>query len=283
VKKSLARLAPLLLLIGALALPAPAYATSVNVAGRPIQGNINTGHAGSCSGIGYGRVNGSLVVFLADHCRTGHSENEPGDPVMGPTGVVIGTWASIIPAIQQHDLSYFWVNAAGTPGNANRIYRGDVAGSDFWEMTAQPSSALSCDGEAEWGSDDIYQMNQISSETTEPYRTGSLPAEALSDLYTYYSYVTYSDGSTHCRIYTYDLPVRYAPNLHIESSSPIMKEAQSARLFAYATGMSNGCGGDCITITPIYNSLKAADDYWEVNGSNLGAYMCIDAACTPQP
>lgn len=136
-KKSLRRFAPLLLLIGALAIPAPAYATSVNVAGRPIEGNINTGHAGSCMGIAYGRVDGLLVMFVAGHCRYHqegcpsnchdviNSQNEPGDSVMGPTGVSIGTWAAIHTEIQQHDLTYFWVNAAGTPPNANRIYRGD--------------------------------------------------------------------------------------------------------------------------------------------------------------
>ena len=173
----------------------------------------------------------------------------------------------------------------------HRIYRGSVASSDFWYITAQPSSGLGCDDYLNWAGDDAYFNWQQSDSSTYAYRTGNIHNRLSSNFADMWAIPPYADvdnrphstgdGFKDCRISTDE---QRHGNCCVDSSVPVVKEGNTARLFGWASGqMECGLPLTCITIVPAYEGIGALDAYWETHGVNNGAYVCIDAACTEQP
>lgn len=275
--KRLRFILPLALVLAALALPAPvAAADPTNAAGRPISGGYdpNIG-GGNCQGIAYGRVAGALVLFVPHHCRYGkecsgclNSMDRSGMVVYGANGTRIGTWGPLSTPSATHDLTFIYIDAASKPTYANRIYRGpDPAASDWWTLTAQPTSTTSgCDGN--WSADAAWQMAQDQEDLDWIYynRQGSLMNFLVSK----------GSGLTrYCAIRTglYVRNLCSCPSDVVESGSPVIREDYQTRLFGYMT-LSYSCLYDCLAVTPIYEGIHALADWY---GGDTR--LCITAAC----
>lgn len=245
-------IAPLALLIAALAAPTPvAAAITMNLAGRPFGGDA----AYDCHGLAYGRVNNELVLFTADHCW--------GDPLDG-FGPNIGTWGPRnLNGSGAWDLAYIRLNlSVHNPSVKNQIFRGPVAGNDWWTITAQPPPSLACNGRA-WGNNyTIYHNWQMSAVSLMLYRTGLTTQE-----------VPLSTPNS-CVIYT-----TLGKHQGKDSGSPFVFEFNTNTLFAVAssTGPNN-----TVAIAPIYTGLLKLDQYWQNNGTHTGAYLCTTSTCPAQ-
>lgn len=265
-------------MIGALAGPTSVMAAdSANVAGSPISGGYdpNIG-GGNCQGTAYGRVDGAFVLFTANHCRY-HLENgenvlnpedRSGEPVYGRNGTQIGTWGPLSSAGSVHDLTFIYINASSKPSNANKVFRGPISGaSDWWTMTAQPTSDFGCDGSNLLSGAAVHQNAQpVSGALTAIYRSSS----------TQFGYGFGPVGSGLTRNCTVKVSNTVRFNVFVESASPYVSSLGTDKLLGHATGQwsGGGCASACITFTPIYHGIEHLDSFF--GGVTR---LCITAAC----
>jgi hypothetical protein len=246
-------IAPLALLVAALAAPTPvAAAITLNLAGRPYGPSSDY----YCHGLAYGRVNNELVLFTADHCW--------GDDLSG-WGPTIGTWGPRnINGSGEWDLAYIRLNLSQhNPSVKNQIYRGPVTGNNYWTITAQPSPSLACDGR-NWGNNyTVYHNYQMSDASLMYYRTGSTTQE-----------VSLSPPPNTCVIYT-----TLSKHQGKDSGSPFVLSGNTNTLFAVATSTGPN---NTVAIAPIYTGLLKLDQYWQNAGTHTGAYLCTTSTCGAQ-
>lgn len=140
----LAALASAMLLGSLLAPSVSAVTLQTNLAGRPLNGNTVLW----CTGVAYGRVNGAMVIFTANHCADGR---QPGDYVYGATGQPLGTWGSNGTSTP-YDLAWIKLLNGNWPTVPYQIYRGDCSDgtcpggtSSYWTVdNLQGSNDYSC-------------------------------------------------------------------------------------------------------------------------------------------
>lgn len=256
-------LLPLMLMIAALLAPTPAAASdTTNYAGRPLSGSAFILDNPSCHGIAYGRVNNLNVLFVASHCYTGLAQ---GTSIYNKNGVRIGGLGNETEAgIQGRDLRYIKLDTGQWPASRNRIYRGDVAGDDFWTMTAQPRATTGCSRVGGWDGTEFtaYHNWQPNDTDLDPYRTGRT------------TNVFGQTDASHCTVQT---SLTFHGTLYIDSSSPWVLASASDQLWGWSSSRTNP--GDYLLVTPMYDALYYLDQYWGTRGNQVGAWICTTAAC----
>ena len=264
---------PLMVVLGALVFAAPVAAApepipvdTSNLAGRPISGGYDANiHGGNCQGIAYGRVDGRLVLFTANHCRFSNGvinpEDRSGQPVYGPNGSRIGVWGPTSTVASTHDLTFIYIDAAAKPANTNRIYRGPYNGAggvdDWWVMTGQPTVDMGCDGT--WKEDFSWQMAQP--------KSGALNTVFTTRAAYLWRIVNVNSGSgvtRHCQIEMSGLQDRTG---YVESGSPVMNEDWTNRLFGYIV--------NDWTAVPMYHGIEHFDAFY---GGDTR--LCVTASCS---
>jgi hypothetical protein len=289
----------------ALALPlaavlaAPVFAAdTTNYAGRPINGfsydstnpmaprqwvdwdgsgpgtfgynyGFGTGH-----GIAYAKIDGRVALLYPWHGRDHPSFD--GRIVYGKSDTKIGTWAADVCAnvtITQYqcashfDLAVIWIDAEDRPANLNRVYRGEVAGDNFWTITADPPTSHNCDGlddGSEWG-DDVAQNFQWDIAGWVP------PATYTVSNITGFRW--HHDAQNMCLVITDR--TWHGPAAR-DSGTPFVLTSIPNTVFAFGTFQTN----NKVEVTPLYGGLKVLDAYWETHGGNTGANLCTNAGCT---
>lgn len=160
--------------------PVSAY-DHTNLAGNVISGRGTSvatdpdGSVSGCMGTIYGKVNGNLVLFTARHCNQ-YPYND--HKVQAPNGTTLGTWAANYGSstnfnnIGQYDMTFITLWVGQRPYIKNQIYRGNVAGDDFWTIDdAMPPTSMLVSNNLEGKT--IYRMQQeVGLYSTKPFVTG---------------------------------------------------------------------------------------------------------------
>ncbi len=169
-----------LAMVFAVAGPVSAY-DHTNLAGNVISGRGTSvatdpdGSVSGCMGTIYGKVNNNLVLFTARHCNQ-HDFNNAA--VQAPNGTMLGHWSNNAgnstnySNIGQYDMSFIWLNVGQRPYIKNQIYRGNVAGNDFWTNTYSmpPASMLNS---TNLQGNTVYRMQQeVGLNSTKPFVSG---------------------------------------------------------------------------------------------------------------
>jgi hypothetical protein len=228
---------------------------TVNLAGRPIMGSAYTW----CQGVAYGRVDGALVLFTANHCADGRGQ---GDIVLDPNGSMLGSW-HYTGHSEEHDLAWIELIAGAHPSNLNQVYRGGFAPTDYATITQPyPSSSLSCASiDSRFGVATSQYFQNTTQSIANP-RTGHITG-----------YTWYTPSTNQCLVQT-DIPAQCCGIK--DSGSPFGLYGFSYTMFALATGGANGGG---LQVTPLYEGIHAIDDFYYARGNHLGAFMCYTASC----
>lgn len=239
----------------------PSEGGTILFPGRPLrdEGNVSS----KCRVAAYGRVDNKLVIFLPNHCKDAHNE-QPGaaaytnGTTQKPGGVRIGVWGTSPASVEDNDLTYIILDAAWRPTSGlNLIYRGNVAGSDFWTMTSQPTPQDGCAG---WvgANPKVYENFQRSLSSSTVFRTGNVTSKR-----------TVFDG---CELQT-NLPY-LGDNVCCPSGTPIVSDKDQHTL----AGMWKGQNGN-LYFTSFYEGLLSLDLYWSTRGTRWGAWLCTTSSC----
>lgn len=260
-----------MLLISTLATAPPVLASATtNLAGRPI-----TGYADEwCQGTAYGRVDGSIVLFTAAHCRPngGAPGSSNGVAVKNISGQTIGTfWET--GGVSVYDMAYIKLNAGFVPSNPNQIFAGDLGnnGTDnWWTITYKwGHSAFACPSiDSYFGSNGtIYHNFQQYILYNEAARSGTILG--------YWG--AYNGTAAYCQ-------VRISQTRHVgykDSGSSFIITAFNGAVAGVGTAYcSAGCAAENIIITPWRAAITTLGDYWDNHGTMQGAWFCINTACT---
>lgn len=244
--------APLALILAALAAPTPVLAThTTNLAGRPINGDALAPGA-SCHGLVYGMVDNRPVLFTADHCHGGQ-----GNVVSGIGGERIGTWGPRnVAGSGAADLAFIWLDNGKWPANRNRVYRGEVAGNNWWTMTAQPYAVSGIDCGTAQAMSGIYHNWQSSDTSTTPYRTGVMQYWA-------------SWSPTYCNIV---ISLQYHGEGTLDSGSPFIHASHTNTIFGIATYQT---GNLWVALTR--TGFVALNGYYQSVGTHTGVRICTSS------
>jgi hypothetical protein len=256
--------------------PVEAAWNGVVMAGRVLR-SVNPDTSG-CRATAYGRVDGNLVLFLANHCKQ-FGEQFGNDMPFGPAytdgGVQIGWWGNGTTIAcncpnswEDNDLTYITldVNSVWYPTSGrNRIYRGDVTGNgltsdDYRNMTTQPTASDGCSSYpigGTWLDDNVYQMWQQTMTTTYTNRVGT-PTQKTS----------VNDG---CLI---------SSNLSVhgsccDSASPWVGSWDTTTLHGLATDAPGGL----LRYNSFFEGLFDLDAYFDTHSNHTGAKLCITSSC----
>lgn len=227
-------------------------ADNTNLAGRPIDGSADS----SCQGTVYGRVDGVMVLWTANHCNEG-----VGNPVYNADGNVIGLWMSKTIGAPWDLAAISLYPGFYPPDNRNLIYKGN--GTWWSNGYKMPVTGLSCNNLEDTftyhSNLTVYQSWQPYLTASNSYRTGKMPG-----------YYTHPD-STHCEVMT-TIPNVAAPGK--ASGSPFFVATYGASVAGVATRL----GPDGLNFTPWYSGIRAYDAWNKSNGGS-GAFFCSNSAC----
>lgn len=248
--------------------PGPAFGfNGPLLAGRPIR---DDGQEMQCQGVAYARVGGAIVLLTANHCRNYadtpggqvyyHHLNAGvrtnGDVLIGFWGPGTGdggeTWAD-------NDLAFIILIDPYIPANSrNQVYRGAVAGNDWWTITTNPTAADGCSDYPKGGAwpDTTYQNFQITKNGVVPYRTGSVTGK-----------VNVNDG---CLLVT-NLAVHAQG---VDSGSPFIAFSDQTTVSGLATDQVNGK----LRFNSLYEGLNDLNTFY-VNLNGTGAWLCQTSTC----
>lgn len=248
--------------------PGPAFGfNGPLLAGRPIR---DDGQEMQCQGVAYARVGGAIVLLTADHCR--NYADSPGGAIYYHnlnTGVrtngdvVIGSWGPGKndggASWANNDLAFInlfnpYVPAVGL----NQVYRGAVAGNDWWTITTNPTPADGRDDYPKGGAwpDTTYQSFQVTKIANAPYRTGSVSGK-----------LAVNDG---CLLVT-NLAVHAQG---VDSGSPFIAFSDQTTVSGLATDQINGK----LRFNSLYEGLDDINTFY-VNLNGTGAWLCQSSSC----
>ena len=251
------------LLLGASATPVAAM-TGPILPGRPISTDGHTGNG--CRAWAYGRVNGAMVLFVADHCfatqQEGAAVYDMGanpDQFIGYMGKRSNLWGG-------NDVAYIVLDSTRIPSSGrNRIYRGDVTNNgltsdDYWYVTHQPDWGCSEPYLNTHYYDVVYVPFQSSQSTTTDYRYGRMLGHT-------------SNGNDGCLV---------ATDLQSRLSQGVCCDAGSAFVPSWDTGTVWGVATDAPNNKLRFNSVKEGlDDLnaYMLDHGGSGARLCTTSAC----
>lgn len=138
-KRILISLLAVMLLATAFAAPVAADDTSY-LAGKPTNGK-GFGEGSTCPGTAYGRVNGSMVLFVVRHCNNNHIS---GLAKFGPSGESIGTigYPPLGFNAAAYDMAWIVLPSGQWPTYRNRVY----VGNSYYDMDTEiPRGETACD------------------------------------------------------------------------------------------------------------------------------------------
>ncbi len=265
------------LLVFAIAGPVSAY-DHTNLAGRPISGNAGTGqNTTGCMGTIYGKVAGNMVLFTARHCN---SHDNFGGWVKAPNGTRLGFWANnqMFTAnetnynnVGQYDMTWIELDIGQRPFVKNQIYRGAVAGDDFWTITDN-FPPVSMRISANFVGHTVYRMQQEVVGGVKGFVTSTVNSAPASPVSSNLNLNMISDNCIHTGI---------------DSGAPFMKYVSSGVYKFLGTGTAAWgpyCWADVNKYNVSSNWYQAIRDlntwvntYYPGTG---GAYFCADADCT---
>jgi hypothetical protein len=261
-------LLPLVLLLGALVAPAPTAAIlppgdggTTYFPGRMLRDDqvLGTDH---CRVAAYGRVNGAVVIFIANHCGPTGGAYE-GLVARTNSNIRIGVYGKRELGWTNNDLAYIILDAAWVPsvasGMRNKIYRGDVSGSDYWTMTTQPTVGDGCSAFA--SSKNVYENWQRYFGTDTAYRTGQTLGAGPDGCGT--------DGGN------IQTNLDWHGGVCCTSGTPVVAQRDTTTL----TGMITGQVGGLMYFETFAEGLADLDAYWDTHGNWSGAKLCVDADC----
>jgi hypothetical protein len=236
------------------------------LAGRPIR---DDGIGDQCRGLAYARVGGWISLLTAHHCPYGLGE-QAGDVVYTNGNVRIGVWGTMDPTWTGNDLAYIILDWQFTPRTgANQVYRGEVPGNNWWNITTNPGPADGCAGFPAGGAfpDTTYHNYQATKTSTTAYRTGKVIAfvngtgqQSATD--------PNMPGDT-CNLQT-DLAKHSGP----DSGSPFIRYSDQTTVNGIASGHWNGK----LYFNPLYEGLDDLNTYW-VAQNGTGAWLCQTSTC----
>lgn len=273
-------IAALALLVVALIAPVPAAAIlppsdggTINFPGRMLRDDYDTWQNGAngrqanfCRGTAYGKVDGDLVLFVANHCDAGAIE---GQPAYTNGWVIIGTWGKRLQGWANNDLAYIRLYPSWRPTSGlNKVYRGSIANeSNFWTITSQPGVYDGCAGFPAGGEypDTSYLNYQATFTTSYDYEVGHVTGLFNHD-----------DG---CGVFTdFDSHL-----ICCESGAPVIRYSDTTTINGLMTGYNNAIpsadegvkfsGG--LYFNPIYEGLEDLKGYFGANDTGL----CITSTC----
>lgn len=219
------------------------------LAGRPIRYD---GSGNQCQAVAYARVNGAIVLLTANHCR--QSNDVEGAAAYTNGGVRIGTWGVMDSSWTNNDLVYIILNSTYRPTTGlNQVYRGSVAGNDFWTITTSPTSADGCAGYVFRAT--VVHDAQATWDTTTAFKTG----------------VTISK-TNHTGGCTIETTIPVSGGTTVDSGSPFLVDQTTVTGIA-TTKTSNG-----LVYNPVYQGLDAMNTYF-VNLNGTGAWLCQTSTC----
>jgi len=231
-------------------------------------------------GIAYGKINNNIVLYYPWHGM--NHECAINKYVYGPNGSIIGAFwgmgdanGSVCVATygcsgSDHDLGVIRLFDGNWPAVLNRIYRGDVAGSDFWYVTQGPYYGLRCSNieDANVLLTGVQQGYQDTTSSTLPYRSGIIQGR-LGD--NYQCDVTTSITST-------DWGCTESATVHCKRSSgtPFAWEGNLNTISGFASWRTTT---GKLVINPFYDGIRAIDAWWDQQYQSY-AKVCTNADCT---
>jgi len=263
-KSSATAAATVFLLLSSLLVAVPsasAVTLTTNLAGRPIKADTLKW----CTGIAYGKINNKFVLFTANHCNDGIYK--PGTVVNGSAGR-IGVWGgSLTGPWAAYDLNWIVLDSGAVPSNPHQIYRGNcnipggcvfgTGTSSWWTVNNKlGNSAYSCANMGSHLSSLVAQNWRTTQSSTTPFVAGEVDTivngcEMLTSIDSHCPYKDSGSGLT-------DL---------------------NGEVIGIGHASTVNCGGQLI-FTSFYEGLKKVDAYYDAIVPHIGAWLCVNTACT---
>ncbi len=240
------------------AAPVSAYQPdNYNLAGRPITGDVTD----RCTALAYGKVDGKKSLFYADHCFDNQQDGYTiyGEPGFDGAPRMLGTVRRRTVSAN-HDLGWIELYANRWPTNPHQVYKGAYLGTpQWWTMSyKRGNSNHSCANGSKAGFG-VRQNFQTSLTSTLAPRPGDI--------------IGYNQSGTYCRWLT-DLPLHGGGQK--DSGTGWVLDAYPTSLFGIGNSVSQGY----IVVSSMHDGMVALNNYWLQYGTQTGAFMCINAACT---
>lgn len=243
------------------------------------------GNTSACRAAGYARVDNNVSLLVPNHCKDAWNE-QPYAPAYTNGGVQIGWWGNPGTTWEDNDLTYITldVNSVYYPTSGrNKIYRGDVAGDDYFYMTSQPTAVDGCAG---YPTEPLgypllgaHRMWQSTMTSTTAYQARQITGYAFSN-----------DG---CLVFT-----KFTEHLGVccESGAPVIDPAvDPTTLAGFSTGynenipagdVDEGTKGDAdingvryLYYNTFFEGLEDLDAYFDTHSTMTGAKLCITSSC----